>query len=192
MAASDTKAKLMEAAEQQVRRKGVDGFSYSDLSAVVGIRKASIHYHFPAKSDLLTALMARYATQVMSELEGYVTAMDRPDQQLSAFVDLYRAALQDGASLCLCIAFIVSKDGLAPETRQEITQFRRAVEHWLCLRFEQAQTDQFLSKRFGDPTCEATAALALVEGAQLSARVAGDPPLFDIATQAFRDRLCHK
>lgn len=192
MAASDTKAKLMEAAEQQVRRKGVDGFSYSDLSAVVGIRKASIHYHFPAKSDLLTALMARYATQVMSELEGYVTAMDRPDQQLSAFVDLYRAALQDGASLCLCIAFIVSKDGLAPETRQEITQFRRAVKHWLCLRFEQAQTDQFLSKRFGDPTCEATAALALVEGAQLSARVAGDPTLFDIATQAFRDRLCHK
>lgn len=190
MTASDTREKLLHAAEQQVRRKGVDGFSYSDLSAEVGIRKASIHYHFPAKSDLLTALMARYATQVMMELEGYVRAMDRPDQQLSAFVDLYRAALQEGASLCLCIAFIVSRDGLAPETRQEITQYRRAVEHWLRLRFEQAHTDQSLPGGFGAPRYEAAAALALVEGAQLSARMTGDPTRFDIATQAFRDRLC--
>lgn len=192
MAASDTKEKLLDAAEQQVRRKGVDGFSYSDLSAEVGIRKASIHYHFPAKSDLLTALMARYATQVMTELEGYVSTMNTPDQHLSAFINFYRAALQGGACLCLCIAFVVSKDGLAPETRQEISQYRRAVQHWLLLRFEQAQATKSLPKGLGDPACEAAATLALVEGAQLSARVTGDPTLFDIATQAFRDRLCQR
>jgi TetR/AcrR family transcriptional regulator, transcriptional repressor for nem operon len=190
MATSDTREKLLHAAEQQVRRKGVDGFSYSNLSAEVGIRKASIHYHFPAKSDLLTALMAQYAKQVLLQLEGYVEDMERPDQQLRAFVGLYRAALQEGASLCLCIAFIVSRDGLAPETRQEISRYRRAVEHWLRLRFEQAQTDQSLPARFGTPRYEAAAALALVEGAQLSARMTGDPTLFDIATQAFCDRLC--
>ncbi|WP_241525647.1 TetR family transcriptional regulator C-terminal domain-containing protein [Pseudophaeobacter leonis] len=134
--------------------------------------------------------MARYATEVLLQLERYVEAMERPEQQLCAFVDLYRAALQEGGSLCLCIAFIVSRDGLAPETRHEITQYRRAVEHWLRLRFEQAQTYQSLPKGFGAPRHEAAAALALVEGAQLSARMTGDPTRFDIATQAFRDRLC--
>ncbi len=33
----------MDAAEQQMRPKGADGFSYSDLSAEVGIRKSTHH-----------------------------------------------------------------------------------------------------------------------------------------------------
>ena len=103
----DTKTALMDAAEQAVRARGHDGFSYADLSEIIGIRKASIHYHFPAKADLLTAIMVRYCDTMQSELEAISDRFETAADRLSAFVDLYRNALQDCTSLCLCVAFAV-------------------------------------------------------------------------------------
>lgn len=179
----------MDAAEQQVRQKGADGFSYSDLSTAVGLRKASIHYHFPAKSDLLTAIMARYGKRVMLELETYGDRFDTAEQQLEGFVAFYSAALQQGSSLCLCVAYAVNADGLSANTRQEIARFRAEVLTWLQHRFEMMQTRPDLPGGFGNATDAAAATLALVEGAQLSARIAADPAIYDQATRRFREQL---
>lgn len=189
MSKTDTKTKLMDAAEHQVRQKGADGFSYSDLSAEVGIRKASIHYHFPAKSDLLTAIMARYAQQVMATLEGYADQCPSPEGQLMAFVDFYRSALQQGSKLCLCVAFTVGRDGLSPDTHQEISRFRDAVQSWLQQRLEQMQIESPGASWIGDPKAEAAATLALIEGAQLAARSTADLSRYDAATQSLLGRL---
>ena len=43
-----------------MRRHGYSAFSYADLAVAVGIRKASIHHHFPTKADLAAALVAAY------------------------------------------------------------------------------------------------------------------------------------
>ncbi|WP_372571898.1 TetR/AcrR family transcriptional regulator [Ruegeria jejuensis] len=188
MTASETKTKLMDAAEQQVRHKGADGFSYSDLSRLVGIRKASIHYHFPAKADLLTAIMARYAKRVMAALEGYAQDLPGADQQLAAFITFYRDALQDGTALCLCVAYAASQDSLSEDTHREITQFRQQVSGWLEETFTRAQTEGSVIG-ITAPAHEAAAAYALVEGAQIAARISGDPASFDAATQALRERL---
>ena len=40
-----------------VHQKGYVDFSYADLSRAIGIRKASIHHHFPGKSDLSQAMI---------------------------------------------------------------------------------------------------------------------------------------
>jgi len=50
---SDTKEKLLEIASSLIRQKGINGMSYQHLSDKIGIRKASIHYHFPKKDDLI-------------------------------------------------------------------------------------------------------------------------------------------
>ena len=54
----DTRAELLIQAETLVRGRGYAGFSYADLAEAVGIRKASIHHHFPTKVDLGAALVA--------------------------------------------------------------------------------------------------------------------------------------
>ena len=46
----DTKETLLDHAQDLVQRVGVNAMSYNDLSKAVGIRKASIHYHFPKKT----------------------------------------------------------------------------------------------------------------------------------------------
>ena len=178
----------MDAAERQVRHKGADGFSYSDLSRLVGIRKASIHYHFPAKADLLTAIMARYGKRVMTAFEDYTQDLSGADRQLAAFLDLYRDALQDGTALCLCVAYAVSQDGLSDGTQREISQFRQEVRSWLEKTFAGAQTEGSVTG-ITHPAREAAAAYALVEGAQIAARISGDPAAFDAATRVLRERL---
>lgn len=188
MSKEDTKTKLLDAAEQQVRQKGADGFSYSDLSTIVGIRKASIHYHFPTKADLLSAVMARYSSQFEAELARCAAQFPSANDQLIDFVSLYRRALQDAGSLCLCVAFTVGRDSLSAATQAEITRFRDAVQGWLQQRFEQLQSNN-ASPWTIPPKAEAAATLALVEGAQLAARSTADLNRYDAATQGLLHRL---
>lgn len=188
MAAPDTKTMLMDAAEHQVRHKGADGFSYADLSKQVGIRKASIHYHYPAKSDLLTAILVRYDERVMELLDGYAAERPTAGQQLDGFIDLYRDGLQDGTLLCLCVAYTVSQDSLSDDTQRAITRFRARVKSWLEQSFQRARSDGSVA-HIGTPELEAAAVHALVEGAQIAARISGELASYDAATQSFRNRL---
>ena len=177
----------MDAAEQHVRQYGADGFSYADLSAEVGISKASIHYHFPAKPDLLTAIMARYSMGVMDILEGFSKTLATAGEQLGAFLNLYRAALQDGSVLCLCVAYAVSRDGLSEDTRAEMVRFRAKVLFWLEQTLHEALVEDLISNSC-NKQAEAASILALAEGAQISARISGDLASFDKAIELLKNR----
>nr|WP_237391328.1 TetR/AcrR family transcriptional regulator [Cedecea sulfonylureivorans] len=43
---------MLELADSFIQENGYQGFSYADLATRLNIRKASIHYHFPTKTDL--------------------------------------------------------------------------------------------------------------------------------------------
>ncbi|MEO9863924.1 TetR/AcrR family transcriptional regulator, partial [Yoonia sp.] len=66
---TDTKTALLDSAERAARTRGFDGFSYADLAQDVGIRKASIHHHFPTKAALSAALMERYYNDLKAVCE---------------------------------------------------------------------------------------------------------------------------
>ena len=48
----DTAQQILDVAQDLVRCRGYSAFSYADISKQVGIRKASIHYHFSSKEEL--------------------------------------------------------------------------------------------------------------------------------------------
>ena len=56
---------ILDAAQVLVQEVGFNGFSYAHIAEKVGIRTASIHYHFPNKEDLGEALITRY-TEISS------------------------------------------------------------------------------------------------------------------------------
>lgn len=85
---SSTAKHILDVAQDMVRNRGYSAFSYADISKQVGIRKASIHYHFPSKDELVRELVKRYR-------EGMVRACDRIaqsaislDQQIIQFSHL--------------------------------------------------------------------------------------------------------
>lgn len=177
----DTRTALLNSAERAARQRGYDGFSFADLARVVGIRKASIHHHFPKKADLACELIERYAEsfmQALAEIDGAATtAVDR----LKAYHQLYRDALEGGSQLCLCVAFSAGRDSLPEPVLARLDQFHQESIAWLTAAFEQAGRQS--------SEAEARATLALMEGAQLLARAAGDITQFDRATAAFLSRL---
>ena len=184
----DTKTALLNSAENSARSYGYDGFSYADLAADVGIRKASIHHHFPTKATLAVSLMKRYNEDLTDKLMQIFAENDTGARQLNEVFKHYRAALKDGNSLCLCIAFSISRDHLDQEIVTELSAFRKNSIKWLTAIFELGQTDGTISNVM-NPAVEAKSCLAVLEGAQLAARAEKDTDIFDAAIQTFLMRI---
>ena len=183
----ETKTALLDSAEMLVRRRGFDGFSFADLEGDVGIRKASIHYHFPTKGDLSHALMTRYAEVFSGRLDAITTQHRTAGARLLAFIDLYRQAMDGGRSLCLCVALSVTQGALPDGTRAALELFHHAVTAWLETVFRLACTDGTVAA-VTDPRAEAAAALAQAEGAQVMGRAARDSAQFEAAITTLRAR----
>jgi len=55
-----TRSEILVTAELLLRTKGYAAFSYGDLADEVGIKKASVHHHFPTKEGLSIAIVESY------------------------------------------------------------------------------------------------------------------------------------
>lgn len=185
---TDTKTALMNSAETAARRRGIDGFSYADLSNDVGIRKASIHHHFPTKAALSVALMERYYDDLQTACADIDATHETGGARLKALIDLYRLATDGGKSLCLCVSFTTSRESLPAEVVAQVSRFREMMIHWIETAFIAAKSDGSI-KSVTDPTLEASATLPLLEGAQLAARAEENSALFDNATKILFRRL---
>lgn len=183
-----TRTLLLDHAETAIRQRGYTGFSYADLAKSVGIRKASIHHHFPTKAALGLSLIERYVEQFFERLDQIASKSRSARDQLNAYVDLYRAALARGEQVCLCVSLSAGRDHLSGEILEQIEKFHTRSLAWLEHAFEQAQVDGSVIN-VNDPSAEAHALLASVEGAQLLARANKTPALFERATAAFAARL---
>ena len=58
--APSTRDHVLDVAERLAQTRGFNGFSYADIAAELKVTKASLHYHFPTKTDLGCALVQRY------------------------------------------------------------------------------------------------------------------------------------
>jgi AcrR family transcriptional regulator len=60
---TSTSGKILDTAQTLIVAGGYNGFSYADIAAAIGIRKVSIHHHFPTKAELVAVLVDRYKQQ---------------------------------------------------------------------------------------------------------------------------------
>lgn len=157
---SETIEKILDAAESAMRLRGYHAVSFRDLADVLGIKSASIHYHFRQKEDLGRALVERYA-------ERFFAALDetRAEDRLAAYCATYRAALVGSDRICLCGMLGAESCGLPDGLSDAVRLFFQRNLEWL--RRECAS--------------EAAAAhmLASMQGAMMLAQAMGDYTLFD-------------
>ena len=125
-----TKAALLNAAETHMRSKGYSAFSYADLAVQIGIRKASIHHHFPTKECLGAELIKDYI-QRFEETLGSIEAMHSdPLLRLRGFSRLFVISSNDGL-LPLCGALAAEMSAL-PLSLQGLTRrFFESQLNWL-------------------------------------------------------------
>jgi TetR/AcrR family transcriptional repressor of nem operon len=132
--------------------------------------------------------MTRYKGAIAKKLAKLDQDLDSSGDRILGFLDLYRTALNGGDTLCLCVALSMGRDTLTEETLRQIADFRGQTLAWLQEVFALAAQDGSICN-VCDPSKEAAAALALAEGAQVSARSEQNMQRFDHATEMMRQRI---
>jgi TetR/AcrR family transcriptional regulator, transcriptional repressor for nem operon len=177
IAMTETKGRLLDAAAKAIQTRGYNGFSFHDLSTAVGIKTASIHYHFPTKAALGEALVQRYSDDFMKAL-GDPDA-EAPDELLARYIGLFRQSLQQGR-MCLCGMVGAEIEDVPEAVAAEVRAFFAANRLWL----QRVLTRQGVPKPFET----AAMVIAALEGAMLVARVSGDSQLFDVIADSVARR----
>lgn len=189
---ADTREHLLDLGETAVRSRGYAGFSYADLARDAGIKKASIHHHFPAKADLALALIKRYAERLSAALAGFLDTAPSAGSALTEAIRLYRDALGEGDIMCLCAALSTDTALLDERTVAALEETNLATANWFESVFERAAKDGSIAiYDTGKATTagEAKAVLALLQGAQLLAKSGRSIDLFDQAVAGLQSRI---
>ena len=168
----ETAQQILDVAQDLVRCRGYSAFSYADISKQIGIRKASIHYHFPSKGELGQELVKRYRTAFAQKLKGIERSETSPSKQLQKFVGFYRDGLSE-CQMCLCGMLSAEIEVLPDSVQQEVRAFLSEVQTWLKDVLVAGEAAECLQPRIS-PETEASLLLATVQGAQLLARTAKD------------------
>lgn len=99
-AQQDTRTALVEAATDLIQVQGFCAFSYQDLSDRIGIRKASVHHHFPGKADLGVAVVEAMAARLRAVWRDVEAAHPDLPGRLGAVFAHVRALACDGRRIC--------------------------------------------------------------------------------------------
>lgn len=173
--AMDSATQILEIAERRMRLAGYNAVSYRDIAAEMGIKSASLHYHFPKKEDLGVALVQRYSAAFNEGLGDKAAPETDPRKNITAFVACYRQALEAQGLVCLCAVLGAEASGLPASVTNEVKAFFETNIAWL--------STQYKAMGFPNPTDQAKTTLSLLEGAMIISVVNDDISVFDAATK---------
>jgi TetR/AcrR family transcriptional regulator, transcriptional repressor for nem operon len=168
-----TRELLLKEAETLVRTRGFAAFSYADLSDRVGIRKASIHHHFPTKEALGDALIDGYLVKFEEALQRILAKEAHAEKRLGRYADFFIESMRDGM-MPLCGALSAETFILPKSMQQRVVRFFELHLEWL----RTVVSDGIASKELReDIEVKWAAALILssLEGASLVAWALKDP-----------------
>ena len=186
MAASkeNTAERIIEAGRQLIMRRGYNGFSYADVAEAVDIRKASIHHHFPAKTDLAIAVVRQSRDRFDADVAALRASGADPVTQLRAYVGYWeRCIADDSAPFCVAGMLGAELPTLPDDVAGEVRAHFEDVESWLESVLESGSKAHQLQFD-GTAKSEAATLVSLVYGAMLAARAYGTARLFGDVTHA--------
>ncbi|MBB4440164.1 TetR/AcrR family transcriptional repressor of nem operon [Rhizobium leguminosarum] len=179
---TDMREMVMSAAKATVQAHGYNALSFRELAKEVGIKSASVHYHFPTKGDLAAALARRYTEEGSAFLAELLATSEEATWCMDRYAEIFRAALANDNRMCLCGIMSAELDDLPMEVRTEVAKFAAMNVGWLTkvlLRARPLASDQDLQEH-------AMAIFAAIEGAQLVARGCRDIGVYDRSIRAYR------
>jgi TetR/AcrR family transcriptional regulator, transcriptional repressor for nem operon len=182
-----TRGRLIAEAEVLVRTRGYAGFSYADLATSVGISKASIHHHFPAKEDLGAALIGTYEERYDAALAAIWNESASGISRIAAYARLYLEGVRQDQG-CLCGVMACERDILPQRLRAGITRFFEKQLIWLQ-RVIEAGIENGTIRPGIDPAAQAKLILSALEGVLMLGRLFGDKSGFDAAVDALGKSL---
>ncbi|MDM9380261.1 TetR/AcrR family transcriptional regulator [Chlorogloeopsis sp. ULAP01] len=170
----DTRTQILDAAQELIQRLGVNAISYQDISVAVGIRKASIHHHFPTKDDLIATLLDRYNAYFLRLVDNIIAMPIPADEKLRRYCGLFEATLSSGNhdKACLCGMLGAELATLKNPLVERVAVFYRDNEERLATILNEGR-DTGVFGFPGDVKAMATLIFSLLEGGILIVRASG-------------------
>jgi len=135
---SVTRERILELGEELILNKGYNGFSYQDISTVLGIKNAAVHYYFPSKENLGVSILKTN----MQRFDEMVENMQNRDfdewQQLESFMKIYLKSNREN-KICLIGSLGTDINTLSDPMRTELHKMVEHILEWLEITLEKGR-----------------------------------------------------
>lgn len=174
---------LLQTAQTLVQTKSYSGFSFEELAQTVGIRKASVYYHFASKEALGIALIARAQEQIIAlhQKNQHLTGIE----QLHAFLTEIGSRIGVGQRICPGGALTANWDALPANLKNSVLRMRDTYLQLFTAMASAGRKDNSLFIR-GTSTDEAIAKsiIASFQGGIILARLSGNKADYDAVIES--------
>jgi len=183
----DTKKQILDIAEKLLLDRGYNGFSYKDIAGAMNIKNASIHYHFPRKTDLGVAIIERATKRFDRWKEAMASRSISFSGKLDEFCRLFKKFV-DEKQVCLGGALETDFKTLPEEMQKEAQHFFMNTFTWLAkLLKDGREKGEFQFP--GTPSDQALLIIASLQGIIQIVRVM-TPATFDTTVKQIRRQVC--
>jgi len=178
---ANAKESILEAARLAAQLHGYGGLNFRDLAADVGIKGASIYYHFASKADLGAAVARRYWEDTAAGLDAMLAEAGDPLVALDRYPDMFRTTLHSDNRLCLASFLAAEAEDLPEVVKTEVLSFADINIAWLSkvMKAAKVAVPEGADQR-------ARAIYTAIAGAQLIARSRADISLYDAVVDSYR------
>lgn len=181
MPAPDTRQRLIHAAADLLLRKGYQASGVDEICRLAAAQKGSFYHFFPTKTDLALAALAFTWSEVRHEVfdvadQSGPGGLDRLRRLIDALDAFHRRQWTNRGVLGSPIGGLaqeMTRDDRIQSAVREIFDLQRAsIVRWL----DEATRARQIT--VGDNHARSRDILALIEGALMASRVAGEPAVF--------------
>ena len=190
MSATDTKTRIMDVAQDLIQKHGANAMSYDHISKAVGIRKASVHYHFPTKEKLIDEVIERYTLNCFSEVDRLFAGNGPELEIIDQYIDLFEITLRQGnqENTCLYAMLGAELSTLGDFSEKAIKDFFIGNEKRLTKLLSRGLENGSLNFQ-GTPKAMAALVFSLLEGMMLITRAVGGVEKFNVIRKQLRTLL---
>ncbi len=165
---------ILEVGQELIQTVGYDGFSYRDIADRVGIKSASVHYYFPAKTDLAEAVAKQYRIEFAETVREISANTPGALERLEEFAGIFQGTLENLDRVCLCGMLASESSSVPDKVSAQTRMFFSEQQDWISQTIADGIDDGTISATT-QPNEFAKTFLSALEGAMMLARSMEQP-----------------
>jgi AcrR family transcriptional regulator len=122
----ETRARILEAAQEAFARYGYDGASVADICRRAGVTKGGFYHHFPSKQDLFLEMLEQWLEGIDQQLAHLRSTEESVPEELLGITAMVPAVFQDASGrLPLFLEFLTKAGQSRVVWQATVAPFRK-------------------------------------------------------------------
>ena len=178
-----TREGIIQLGDQLIRGKGFNAFSFYDISKKLKIKNASIHYHFPTKTDLGLSILEDHTKKLLALIKS--TTTKSPVFKLNAFLSIYTKIKAEGR-VCLVGSLATDLHTVDVKMAKDLKTFANKILEWVTAILEEGRQKKVFSFQGSARTKALMVITNMLASLQLS-RLTGEKDFYTIQKEIIKE-----